>query len=639
MNAKYIRLIKPTLIIMAALITSVVMWAEIFPAAVIWIVALAGLSVIPVTLKGKNGYLFDILALLFIPLFTLYFSQLINIVTHKVYPGTPSLLLYINRLASEGPVFIRIPTEMLLIASFYMLLRLVRVPRKVASLITPVPFLLLALVDFYVFNFRGSEIIFSDLYGAGTAFNVAAGYDFPMKLPFFGLIMPYVFLITSVINIKVSCKDKDHKLLDIIVCASASAVLMISFALSFTSFAKSRTCESYLDRASQGNGVTLNFLLSIVKFHLAKPDGYDASFASGLLAESQGAEFNSDNASNIIVIMNESLSDLAVYEDSIGPFSEDPMPFINSLTDNTLRGYAYSSVFGGRTANSEFEYLTGITTYDLPDGYLPYAVTLHHETYSLASYLADNGYRTIAMHPYYGNSWNRDRVYPMLGFEDTVFVTDEEYSYTLPDDQIHSYLTDRNAYENVLSLIDDTDGQKQFIFLVTIQNHGGYSGVLDNLPVINFIGPSVEDYESVNNFLSLVRQSDEAFEYLIGRLSDMNERYTVVMFGDHQPRLEFNSDSASEFESDGWVIPYIIWSNYDNGLDSAPGEYEERPTSINYLSLDTLDAAGIGYSPYFSYINSVREAVPVITHAGFESEGNEDALQDYLSLQYYTLTN
>ena len=68
---------------------------------------------------------------------------------------------------------------------------------------------------------------------------------------------------------------------------------------------------------------------------------------------------------HLIVIMDESLAD---YE-RIGKrltLSEDNMPFIHSLEENTIKGTAYSSVFGANTPNSEYEFLTGNTMAFLP---------------------------------------------------------------------------------------------------------------------------------------------------------------------------------------------------------------------------------------------------------------------------------
>ena len=59
----------------------------------------------------------------------------------------------------------------------------------------------------------------------------------------------------------------------------------------------------------------------------------------------------------IIVVMSESYADLSV----VGDFStnREATPFYDSLTENTMKGYALSSVFGAKTPNSEWEFMTG----------------------------------------------------------------------------------------------------------------------------------------------------------------------------------------------------------------------------------------------------------------------------------------
>ena len=103
------------------------------------------------------------------------------------------------------------------------------------------------------------------------------------------------------------------------------------------------------------------------------------------------------------------------------------MPFVHSLmsgADNTVSGYLNVSVCGGNTADTEFEFLTGNTMAFLPSGSIPYQQYIKNETPSLAGYLSSLGYVTYAQHPYYGSGWNRETVYPLLGFQNMNFVDD-----------------------------------------------------------------------------------------------------------------------------------------------------------------------------------------------------------------------
>ena len=72
-------------------------------------------------------------------------------------------------------------------------------------------------------------------------------------------------------------------------------------------------------------------------------------------------------------------------------FYEDPTPYFNSLKNdpNAVVGLAASSVYGGNTPNSEFEFLTGITIGYMPNGAVPYMQYVDDPQYSLAWAMKD----------------------------------------------------------------------------------------------------------------------------------------------------------------------------------------------------------------------------------------------------------
>lgn len=93
------------------------------------------------------------------------------------------------------------------------------------------------------------------------------------------------------------------------------------------------------------------------------------------------------------------------------------MPFIHSLTENTIKGNLYMPVFGAGTSNSEFEFLTGNSMSSMPIGSNVYQSYIHSDQASLVSTLKSLGYSTQAFHPYYKDGWNRPEVYTDFGFE------------------------------------------------------------------------------------------------------------------------------------------------------------------------------------------------------------------------------
>ena len=168
------------------------------------------------------------------------------------------------------------------------------------------------------------------------------------------------------------------------------------------------------DVVQKRNGGAVAFLMELKYLRAQKPAGYDREACRSLLASYDDSAAVSAEAAqkpypNIIVIMDEAFADMAY----IGPFTpqQDYMPFFHSLqgAENTITGRLHVSVLGGNTANTEFEFLTGNTMAFLPQGSIPYQQYIRGSLPTLASYLREAGYQTVAMHPYYAKGWSRNR--------------------------------------------------------------------------------------------------------------------------------------------------------------------------------------------------------------------------------------
>lgn len=118
---------------------------------------------------------------------------------------------------------------------------------------------------------------------------------------------------------------------------------------------------------------------------------------------------------NLICIMNESLAELK----TAGDFTTNTeyFPFMDSLEENTVRGSLCVPVFGSMTSNTEFEFLTGDSMALLPANSIAYQFNVKPDTYSMVSTLKDQGYYSVAMHPYPGENWNRVECYQNMGFD------------------------------------------------------------------------------------------------------------------------------------------------------------------------------------------------------------------------------
>ena len=519
-------------------------------------------------------------------------------------------------------------------------------------------FMIVGLANYYVIEFRSAPIMPWDIYSIGTAASVANNFKYTVEKQTVLVLLGFVLLIAaeSVVNLEI--RKNGQKRVSVWGIRAVGIAIAVALLCSFThTLHLDSTIRKYgmYDKLftptvmSKRDGTAVAFLMELKYVSVDKPTNYSASAANQIL-EPYAYKIESDTSAsstpNIIVIMNEAFSDPAV----LAPFetNQEYMPYVHSILDgsveNTISGYLNVSVLGGNTANTEFEFLTGDTMAFLPQGSVPYQQYLKRTHSSLASHLKDLGYETIAMHPYNSTGWDRNKVYPLMGFDEMYFIKD----YENPE-KIRKYASDKACYDKIIETYESkADGTPLFVFNVTMQNHSSYTDDFDNFhPDIEVSGSSSK---ALNNYLSLMKISDESIQELITYFSNADEDTVIVFFGDHQPTNSVVSDIwklngkngnelSDEDEANRYKVPFFIWCNYD---------IETRTnveTSTNFLATDVLTAAGIPLNDYESYLSELSEAYPVITSIrtqkadgkSTDTQNVMDELNNYAILQYYRL--
>ena len=361
-----------------------------------------------------------------------------------------------------------------------------------------------------------------------------------------------------------------------------------------------------------------------------------------------GQNKNLKQKPNVVVIMNETFSDLNVVNKI--KTNKEVMPYINSMKENTIKGDMLVSVFGGGTSNSEYEFLTGNSVSSLPLNGNAYTQFVKHEVPSLATQLKEQGYDTTAFHPYKPNAWNRQSVYPLLGFDNFLDESSLDESKVR---RIRGWVSDESDYDKIIETFENRKSDNPlFMFNVTIQNHGGYL-----LPDDNFKQEiTIEDEkktEPAERYLSLIHESDRAFKKLIDYFKEQKEPTIVVMFGDHQPKLEdecyeilygkdLNSLNIKEMQKK-FTVPFVIWANYD-----IKEQENVKLTSANYLSTLMLKQTNLKMTPYNQYLEELEKQIPAINANGYvtkdgknvatqDEEDKDKWLTNYQYLQYNSL--
>jgi phosphoglycerol transferase MdoB-like AlkP superfamily enzyme len=492
--------------------------------------------------------------------------------------------------------------------------------------------MLFGIANHYVMLFRSTPLVPWDFYSIRTAYSVAGNYDFSPGLRVILVTALFLGLMVLLHFLRIEVRGKKH--LALLVLSAAPAVLLAAFTgcLQDEEFQTRHNLYPFLFTPAymtKVNGMGVTFAMNLAYMDIEKPDGYTRAEAEALL-ESCAADQTGEGTvfPNIIVIMDEAFSDPAVLGE-VGA-SEDYMPFVHKLQEgakNTVTGYLNVSVCGGNTANTEFEFLTGCTMAFLPGGSIPYQQYIKQETPSLASYLAGLGYETCAMHPYYASGWQRNTVYPLLGFDRTIFLEDmQDMSY------LRKYVSDRSDMNQIISIFEEkTDGTPLFLFNVTMQNHGGYTDDYSNFSPD--ITAEEKNSEPLNRYLSLLKRTDQALEQLISYFEEQEEPTILLFFGDHQPNNTIAKSFSFSDETLRYQVPYLIWANFDIE------EGQNVDTSANYLSSHLLEEAGIPLYDYQNFLTELEESYPVLSAARIETngDGQEELLSDYQKLQYYLL--
>lgn len=505
--------------------------------------------------------------------------------------------------------------------------------------------IIFSLTNYFTTTFRGIPILASDLTIMGTAMNVVGNYKYSLDLTRTITLLGLITWCILLFRVKRLRLPKGKKRISAIlgsaaICFASFWIMIYTPVMTVTPMHVTvntfRPIKSY-----RKNGCVLTFMRSIQLMMIHKPDGYSANAAEEIAAPYR-SETSSGNAKtpNVIAIMDEAFADLQ----AVGDFrtSEDVMPFYHSLTKNTVKGFSYVSVFGGQTANTEFEFLTGLSKAFVPASATPYQLYIKSLLPGLTTHLGKQDYQgMLAFHPFRANGYNRDHVYPNLGFSDFISLKDLDVSAS---DKIRNFVSDAADFQVIIDQYEQAKKKSNapfYLFNVTMQNHSGYDQDFDNLDMPISIEEKCDDPE-LKRYLNLIHHSDTALKSLIEYFSKQKDPTVIVFFGDHEPGLSNEVYSkilgknveklSAEENMNLYKTPFLIWANYDIE------EQENVNISMNYLSTLMLESTGMKLSPFNQFLLDIHKQIPVLTTNGyFGEDGSYYSLKDESSPYYESL--
>lgn len=448
------------------------------PSALLIVIVLSGMAVLPrerfISLLegvlGKRSRLFS-----YVRDFVILSSTVAVALLSIEWPWNDWLLFF-----SPWKILINgIPVAVVFIALYFIGQR-----RGVLVAVGSVAALVIGLAQYFVLMFKGASIKPSDLFAIGTALTVTGGYEFIIgarQLLCIALTCWVIALLAYMRPLAFGRLKGEREpwrgraiLIIARTCGGVALLAVLVVTLAHVNLSDTfGLTRSYWDSryVYENQGFIASFISLCQNSIISAPeeytheeaemrrDVYAQDYLDGSGSSPERAEAESQYAEQqptVIAVMNESFSDLSIY-DGLRTGYEGPR-FATGIPDALYRGNVYVSVVGGGTCNSEFEFLAGASLAFIGAENQPYITHDLSDIESLPKVLGAEGYSSTAMHPMPGQNWNRDVIYPAMGFD--TFMDGSMFPEDAP--ARHAGKTDAVTYAEILELVEQGDGPQFF---------------------------------------------------------------------------------------------------------------------------------------------------------------------------------
>jgi len=369
-----------------------------------------------------------------------------------------------------------------------------------------------------------------------------------------------------------------------------------------------------------------------------EPEGYSEQAITTYLSNYDTVD--GTQKPDVIAVMSEAFFDIRTVNGT--EFSVDPLENFDNIKarENACSGTLYTTAYGGGTVRTEFDFLTGLTVDTLVNSTSPWLyVNDNVETY-VSNYKAQ-GYTTTAVHTYMKKFYMRDAAYPLVGFDDYIGqedLTDYELKYR------RGYITDDIFMDVVIDTLESNPDTPNFIYGITMENHGGYDKSNPDDIVVDVKNDLVdgEMLDQITTYTQGVYYADKSLKKLIDYVDSRKKPTVVIFFGDHKPAFgiyerAFNQ-TGNLVQGDGYDVdenkfiysaPYIVYSNYD--VDYKQLEGKDGEVSAYYMLSLIAEATGTRMTPYMQLLADNYKDLPAYNvRLGMTLDANQQSFVDIM---------
>lgn len=506
----------------------------------------------------------------------------------------------------------------------------------VGGLITGGIYLSLCIANYYKSIFKGEFLSIYDIKLIGEGLNIIKGYDIVIEPHI--LLCVIIFLSINILALKLKFKiTVKNTIIVFLVATSISLVFVNTVYFNRDVLNKLEVKNDILfDKENYiENGLALTLVTKINETRINKPKDYSAENVYKIADKYYKKQADNFIKPNVIMVMNEAFFDITDVKGI--SFNEDPLMNFHKYQSENIRANMVSPVFAGFTAQTEYETLTGNSVDLVGASNIAYINYVKNNMDSLGRIFSEQGYQTLAIHPYLRDFYKRDTVYNKLNF--SKFISEEEIER---NDSIGRYISDRDTYVKLIEEFEKKqNGQPIFSHIVTMQNHAPYnSSSNQEFYPSEFI--SQRSMEQVSGYINGLKESDKALKYLIDYFENIEEPTIIVFYGDHAPFLEdfyieSNTTTQSKFDTmqalELYTVPLLIWSNYS----IEERDYNYLDTS--YLSSIILDLIGLNSYTYYQIQEEMMKELRAYNTNFLIDKNNRYVMTENMKIEQKDLLN
>ncbi|MDO5040749.1 MAG: sulfatase-like hydrolase/transferase [Peptoniphilus sp.] len=504
-----------------------------------------------------------------------------------------------------------------------------------------------AFVNYVKIFYRQEPFMARDFKIVMEAFNMSQKYDLNLNSA-----NGYIFIGSIVVSFVIFLMLKkvhyryDHRILKVVLPSLVFAFFLKEYVFDSATYKKlgeKSGLSPWVEvECFQSKGFIYPFTYSIKNSMPYKYKNFNKREAQKLYGRYKREEIPEDKKINLVVVMLESFKDFYKLQNEKLQFTSNPYEYFYQLKEEGISGNLLVNSFGGGTFLTETNVISGYK----------HTPIFNRTTQCYPQYFKENGYETLGFHPYIGSFYNRNNIYPNMGF-------DEFYEFDKTFKDLYEYPPMDNLLYYFMNERFNSSKDPKFMFAVTFQNHGPYptDKLLYEEPYVLWQeGYDIDDYNYFNNYLNGISESSNSLKILIDNLRASDEPTLFVAFGDHSPSMGKNNsiskmfglnDSNAELEGiyNLYETPYLIWAN-DKCKEVLGRDFlgEGRDLEPIFLMSDVFKYIGYPGSEYNQYLQDFSKDVSIMKETFFRirgeythnpSERDKKAIEEFKNFEYY----